>query len=155
MSKDKRASMLMKAMEQLRERYPDETSEWIRNRAEVMVEKKLGLETPSPPPMPDPRAEPTQPEQAETNSLPQFVDTTALGTLATLFLSLGLGSILYGILLNAGIQKLNAITQVTFETMKMSWWLTGLGLIILGGLARCTKMVCDQQRAVAFHIRSR
>ena len=155
MSKDKRASMLMKAMEQLRERYPDETSEWIRNRAEVMVEKKLGPETP-PPSMPDPRAEPAQPEQTETDALPRFVNTTSLGTSATLFFGLGIASIMIGIFISlAGIENLNAITQVTFETIKMSWWLTGLGFMILGGLARCTKMVCDQQRAVAFHIRSR
>ncbi len=40
MSEDKRAEMLQKAMDQLREKYPAASSQWIRTKAEAIVEKK-------------------------------------------------------------------------------------------------------------------
>ena len=48
MSTDKRADLLMRAMDKLREDNPEKSSSWIRSKAEQYVEEKLG---------PDPRRE--------------------------------------------------------------------------------------------------
>ena len=42
MSDDKRAEMLQRAMDKLREKYPAESSEWIRAKADSIVSQKLG-----------------------------------------------------------------------------------------------------------------
>lgn len=159
MSDEKRAMMLVRAMDELRERYPHETSEWIRQRAEQVVEKKLG---PAPAPMPTkppvqevakaPKVE-NQEASPKAVAKPRFVDTSPLTFFAWLCLIMGLGSILIGIAYGVAYNpRLNAITQVTFETVKMSWWMTGLGFLILGAVCRCTGIICEQQRAVAFHL---
>ncbi len=50
MSDDKRAEMLQRAMDKLREKYPDESSEWIRAKADSIVTQKLGPARPPAPP---------------------------------------------------------------------------------------------------------
>ena len=63
MDTETRSAMLKKAITQLKERYPDETNDWIQQRAELLVEQKLG------------QGSPTKPTRSEEHSPPPSFET--------------------------------------------------------------------------------
>ena len=154
MSSDERAAMLVQYMDRLRDKNPSAPSDWIRAKAEELVEKKLGPETP--PEVAEEVPQPVEPrglrspEPEETAWLPptpkirNFGDSmTALGGV---LIFAGTIAIIGGSFKANSYSPNGAIQQITVETVRNGWWLTGIGLMIAGMIGVCTGRICLQIR---------
>lgn len=173
MSNDERAALLSKYMDQLREKYPSTPDDKIRAKAEELVAKKLGPETPAKPPervsafaeveMPAPEPEEscapsappppsTAPNASTTSKKPQI---TSLPDHARSLVGTGYGFLVFGIIVifvgfahtgQLSLVAQGAIQENTVKTISNGWWLGGIGFMIVGMVSYAGGRICMQIR---------